>query len=135
MRKLRTFFTTVYGDYKNLTLGTVSGLFNSVDILGVPAVIDNLKANSYLSNFAGKITNSTIDARGFNSSAISIVSTVSLTPTTERCKFLSDSGYITIDATLNPNAQISFTITNYGITSSITNDISTPLNIDNSNIT
>jgi hypothetical protein len=126
--------STVDGQYKNLTLGTVSILFNSVVLIGVPAVIDNLKANSYLNNFSGKITNSTIDSSGLSASAISITDTLG-TPIIERCKFLSDSSVLSINSGGPINAQISFTITNYGITSSITNDISTPLNINNSNIT
>jgi hypothetical protein len=94
-------------------------------------IVDNLKVSSFIPDFSGKIINSFIDARSFANSAITLYTGAIV----ERCKFLSDADIPTINSSVPINAQISFTITNYGITSSITNDIGTPLNIKNPNIT
>jgi hypothetical protein len=119
------------GYYKDITLGTV-GNFMGTFLSSV--IIDNLKIKSYIPGiFPGKIINSFVDARGLSQPAITITDDTVI----ERCKFLSDSGYYSITSNSPISAVISFTITNYGITSSITNNLSPadPLNIDNSNIT
>ena len=121
------------GYYKDITLGTVGFIMGAGTILS-NIIIDNLKVNSYIpAIFPGKIINSFIDARGLANSAIIITDDTIV----ERSKFLSDSGYYSISSPGEISALISFTITNYGITSSITNNIlpADPLNIDNSNIT
>jgi len=125
----------IYGYYKDITLGTVTN-FMGCGILHQSVVIDNLKVKSYIQNdnFRGKIINSFVDARGFNAYPIQLSSSVA--PTIERCKFLSDISRFSIKSDgFTPNAKISFTITNNEIDGDITNIISDPKNIDNSNIT
>ena len=126
---------TLYGYYKDITLGTVSN-FMACSILDSSVVIDNLKVKSFIGNdnFRGKIINSFVDARGFNAYPIQLSSSVA--PTIERCKFLSDISIFSIKSDgFTPNAKISFTITNNEIDGDITNIISDPKNINNPNIT
>ena len=122
----------ISGYFKDITLGTVSSNLMGAASFTLPVTIDNFKVKSYIQAvFPGKIINSFIDARGLSQPAIIITDDTIV----ERSKFLSDTDIPSINSGGPINAQISFTITNYGITSSITNDIGTPLNIDNSNIT
>jgi len=127
----------ISGYFKDITLGTVSTGFMDGGGFTAPVTIDNLKVNAfigYTGDAAGiKIINSTIDARGTSNPVLYIGDGTII----ERCKFLSDSSATTIDTNSTPNAQISFTITNYGISGNIYNDIddTDPRNIDNSNIT
>jgi hypothetical protein len=126
---------TLYGYYKDITLGTVTN-FMGCSILDSSVVIDNLKVKSYIDNdnFRGKIINSFVDARGFNAYPIQLSSLVA--PTIERCKFLSDISRFSIKTDgFTPTAKISFTITNNEIDGDITNIISDPKNINNPNIT
>jgi hypothetical protein len=122
----------ISGYLKDITLGTVSNFMGAANFT-LPVTIDNLKVKSYIQAvFPGKIIDSFIDARSFANSAI----TLDTEAIVERCKFLSDTDITSISSPgLIMDTQISFTITNYGITSSITNAIGTPLNIDNPNIT
>jgi hypothetical protein len=120
----------ISGYFKDITLGTVSNFMGAANFT-LPVTIDNLKVKSYIqAEFPGKIINSFIDARSFSANPIQL----SNGSIVERCKILSDNGQDSIKGG-SINAQISFTITNRGITGTITNAIGTPLNIDNSNIT
>jgi hypothetical protein len=125
----------IYGYYKDITLGTASSFMSGT--INSSTVLDNLKVNGYIqSAFTGRIINSFVDARSFANSAI----TLDTGAIVERCKFLSDSGLNTVESSeFSPGpvpattAKVSFTIANYGI--NIINEIGTPLNIDNPNIT
>ena len=115
------------GSMKNCTFEDVGNFGGSI----YDSTFENLNFKGSLYMSSSRIFNSTIDARGLSQPALGLNGG----GVVERCKFLSDTDIPSINSTGPINAQISFTITNYGITSSITNDISTPLNINNSNIT
>jgi hypothetical protein len=113
----------INGTFKNIVVGNVTTYAfyapSSNDYSNCTFININCAQAFQQDTFNGKIYNTTIDATGL---AIDGIRDLASGAIIERCKFIVDSGNVSINTQdiLGVTAQILYTITNYGISTDIT---------------
>lgn len=134
---LSSAFSTVGNDailvtFKNVNISIASGsIFDGAIVIGLiekSTIYGRIQLWS-----SGRIVDSSVYANFLPGALDVIYLTGASTTTIERCKFIGNSDVSTNSINGFGNAQISYTLTNKGI-STVTNLIGTPSNIDDANI-